>query len=102
MSGPTPGPWTLRRGRPGVRGYVAWRVAGPAPTASSVCSVTLGTRPEDADANARLIASAPELLSALEAMRQHDSAGGPCDKPGFKCDCYARADAAIAKAKGAP
>lgn len=50
--------------------------------------------------DARLITAAPDLLAALEKLRQHDSAGGPCDVPGLKCDCVAVADAAIAKAGG--
>lgn len=47
---------------------------------------------------------APELLAALKAMRAHDTAAGPCDVPGLKCDCIANADAVIAKAtaRGAP
>lgn len=49
---------------------------------------------------ADLIAAAPELLQALEALLQHDSAGGPCDQPGLKCECYPRARGAIAKARG--
>ncbi len=40
------------------------------------------------------------LVTALAALRTHDSAGGPCDVPGLKCECIAKADAAMAEAKG--
>ena len=40
-----------------------------------------------------------ELSKALGKLRRHDEASGPCDKPGFKCDCYAVADAALTNTK---
>ena len=102
----TPAPWSADPATEGDDAVVEALTADRRYVVREICHVLIDeSDPSDwptTRANLRLIAAAPELLAALEAMRQHDSAGGPCDKPGFKCDCYARADAAIAKAKGAP
>ena len=55
-----------------------------------------GANYEEALANARLIAAAPELLEALEAMMGRYASKNPA----FDTDDAANARAAIAKAKG--
>jgi hypothetical protein len=52
---------------------------------------------ERSEANARLIAAAPELLAALKLMTEHWPAQKP-DSPAF--DAYIQATAAINKATG--
>jgi len=52
-----------------------------------------------AEANARLIAAAPELLEALEAFKAIDAFDGW--HPKYR-DAIAKAEAAIAKATGTP
>lgn len=94
MGSHTPGPW-VAQGRHGVE------IMGPDYKVAELEYDEGDTEGyECARADARLIAAAPDLLSALEAMRDHDTAGSPCDRLGLKCDCVARADAAIAKARG--
>jgi hypothetical protein len=58
--------------------------------------------PDDVlDANARLIAAAPELLEALEyAVTQYGKPGGPWNVPSDPDGWLDRARAAIAKARG--
>ena len=104
MIGHTPGPWRARRNSH------FWEVCperggdeGIPFSVADVCS----SEPGDPDgglqeANARLIAAAPELLEALEdAMRsaRHDFAPGPEGEAKFR-EAYAEQVAAIAKAKG--
>lgn len=90
MSGHTPGPWTVEK-TDSVYGSVD---GGP------VARVKLTGNACDA-ANAALIAAAPELLAALEAMVAH------CEVMGHRnggVEGYAAFDlarAAIAKARGA-
>jgi hypothetical protein len=88
----TPGPWFLF-------GNPAHCVGGPHPqndTAGvAMCGMRLRT-PEEGEANARLIAAAPDLLAAceeFEAYHQH----GSLDQ--FPALC-SQIRAAIAKAKG--
>lgn len=94
----TPGPWTLEAGRNFI-------------TSSGEFYLTYGQdkykNPKfrdfcELDANARLIATAPELLEALELLaRIHGFYSGPeCQQ--LECECYVclKARAAIAKAKG--
>lgn len=59
---PTPGPWSIHP----VTGNVVGASPGPGRCLRSVCR-TPQTYPED-QANAQLIAQAPDLLAELEAM----------------------------------
>ena len=67
MSGPTPGPWEVREVHPGRSNTPILQVAiGPKGT-PSICEITRGTRPfSEREANARLIAAAPDLLEILK------------------------------------
>lgn len=69
MSGHTPGPWEVREVHPGRSNTPILQVAiGPKGTAS-ICQITRGTRPfSEREANALLIASAPDLLEALKGL----------------------------------
>jgi len=82
----TPGPWRMD-------------LSGVESKHQRVCDV-LASSLAERNANARLIAAAPELYAALESLLTHDSAAGPCDVPGLKCDCYERARAALKRARG--
>ncbi len=99
-----PGPWTFRRSM--------WTTTVPGDgfgiyaygRARQICGNNQtdpgdGIEPfftwEEMEANARLIAAAPELLAALEAMCLNMANDG-----GEYRDCYKAARAAIAKATG--
>lgn len=95
MSAHTPGPWTLTH--PGRLLFVI--DAGPIHIADAFAKVDGGTseryvlQPE-AEANARLIAAAPELLAALrDLMKSCENWAPTIDR--------SRAREAIAKAEGA-
>jgi hypothetical protein len=110
----TPGPWRVNE-RTGValgmygHNISASHYSSPGVTSGrdSICEVSGPHR----DANARLIAAAPEMYEALlkcaEALRYHS---GPADDANVSYsdhwdlpqdrDCYAAARAAIAKAEG--
>ena len=85
----TPGPWTYAIGQ-GLyeQRYVIDSTPG---RALAVCA---GFEPRN-EANARLIAAAPELLEALEAFKAIDAFDGW--HPKYR-DAIAKAEAAIAKA----
>ena len=86
----TPGPWHI-----GVRTYHAGRdVYGPKGEPVAVADDAITATPE-AEANARLIAAAPELLAALQAIMDDPDAVDHI----LHLDAVA-ADAAIAKATG--
>ena len=107
MSKHTPGPWSFNTspncwsvlqvgssGRWIVAGGTAWAIPG---------------RQSEAEANARLIAAAPDLLEALEDLREwaldHGEvvfAGGGMHAVDPMNSCLRRASAAIAKATGEP
>jgi hypothetical protein len=81
MSKHTPGPWAIYRDGLSV---------GKAKDHTGICEVWERSA-SDGFANAHLIAAAPELLEALEGLRDF------CEQAGFPCD---RANRVIAKAKG--
>lgn len=83
-----------------------WRVINAAPRADHTTSYLLsGHEWDNAQANARLIAAAPDLLAALDSIlsvSDHDGYGARTDAqiPMLRA-ALAQARAAIAKAKGA-
>lgn len=97
MSAHTPGPWTMREH---PTEYGLYRVFGP--TRRSAVAVVVESTDEH-EADARLIAAAPELLDALrEYMSQFgqglDAHGLPYGPSQAEADRKARA--VIAKAEG--
>ena len=100
MSKHTPGPWVIGESA-AMDGKICIDTALPYPNPklpgpSEICVLLPigipGNMHEEAHANARLIAAAPELLEALEAFVRAIA-------PSF-VDCHADAVKAIAKAKG--
>ena len=110
MSAPkfTPGPWRIERdnsGEPWVRG--AWDlVVGEGRERMVLASrAPWSTRAAESDANARLIAAAPELLAALvESIAAHERVECPTydERVEGNCSCTApdRWRAVIARATG--
>ena len=104
----TPGPWKVCRAQPQEIGFDApdrWRTVATAPAAG--LGNADGAALTEAKANARLIASAPELAEALRNLADYahgQSFGGECDVCGetpFAADCVVgTALAALAKAEG--
>ena len=90
----TPGPWSLEAGRSISTSsgsfYLSYGKdkASGAPLFSNFCEL---------DANARLIAAAPDLLAALELCFQYVN-GGDNLRPGLQHEAFEAARAAIAKA----
>lgn len=88
----TPGPW--------IRGARLLDVcAGASVVATVACASSHPATEEQAHANARLIAAAPDLLAALETIANSE----PMDGDSFVCDfdtLQSVARAAIRKAKG--
>lgn len=96
----TPGPWVVQK----VDGS-RWPIAGPDWPGGGIVAEVNVCRGPDASANARLIASAPELLAALEpfaeaAERWIANAEARGDRYGIKAADWSRARSAIAKARG--
>ena len=91
----TPGPWSFGYGMTQEHGYVLGVGVNTKPDWTVVCAVS---RPGDVnaidEANARLIAAAPDLLEALKAIA--DAA----DEKRVTAEHYEVARAAIAKAIG--
>jgi hypothetical protein len=89
----TSGPWKLYNRE----------ILGPAfdGTWKSICEKVRGGNPVEADANARLIAAAPELLNvahaASHALKAYEYGNG---SPDLARSCAAAIDEAIAKAEG--
>jgi hypothetical protein len=101
MSEHTPGPWTAA---PCSRaGY--WIAVDKHPF-SVVATLDEEGRygaieGDNAEANARLIAAAPDLLAVVEeAIRLYGKPGGPWNVPSDPGGWIARAQAAVAKARG--
>ena len=98
MTKHTPGPWTtVGRAIGGAKVGIARDEHNPLPFAS-----VHGSGSDDgdkvADANARLIASGPDLLAALQDIIEY-SKGGTWS-PGDRANALRRGEAAIAKARG--
>ena len=91
----TPGPWTITRLVSPDYALQFGIYAGPGP---SVALVVNGNR----EANARLIAAAPDLLAALHLALPfiEDCAMDDCYKPGYVNKAIATIRAAIKKATG--
>lgn len=95
----TPGPWVARRNS------AFWEFAqqGKWVTIGDVCS-TNPSNPDDGlqEANARLIAAAPDMLDALEMALASGliRASDPVNDPGTLCPVHDAISAAIAKARG--
>lgn len=97
MSTHTPGPWVYRRGDEWSLSVVTHHGELPDGNPNAWTVASLNTRRDEADANARLIAAAPQLL---EALRRYDTGCMAMDpEPNCQCvGCVTRA--AIAKAEG--
>jgi len=90
----TPGPWRIRRGTAHLS-----CVEVEVQDGDSVATVYDGVMGIDnAEANARLIAAAPDLLEALKALEVLFS---PCVRDSTQADWIDRARAAIKKAEEA-
>jgi hypothetical protein len=57
VSGFTPGPWSVSKGSPQLVGCEGFWIAS-----------TMGIQGDEGEANARLIAAAPEMLAALQKL----------------------------------
>ena len=67
----TPGPWTIQRYKDGQAAKQQILVHGPKPADAFLADVYSGNGSRDMEANARLIAAAPELLTALQVLTDH-------------------------------
>lgn len=97
----TPGPWTTKRAKMPVDCEFDWCVTcniggEPHVIIEAFGRVSETIRP-DAEANARLVAAAPDLLAALEWYVEHDDAGPDDD---YYLAGLEQAKAALAKARG--
>lgn len=75
MSKHTPGPWKMRN-RTGNHDWNNWRIAaedGPG-RVGGICRLDESLTGEESEANARLIAAAPELLEALDDCITNENA----------------------------
>lgn len=103
----TPGPWRAEQVRMGGprNSYLAWSVQGKGGCVAEIRYT--GIHPKNQicgdEANARLIAAAPELLAALRDMVKSAEYAAMALEAPAKCamrDNLAAANAAIAKATG--
>jgi hypothetical protein len=94
----TPGPW--EQDADTIIKFLGEDANGP--HIQQICEITYAHDPEEstkeAEANALLIAAAPELLEALEAMIRYGEDGPAKRETGYEIEM--RAKAAIRKAKG--
>lgn len=90
MSGYTPGPWSIDN----CDGGFAIRPEDTGWLLSFISSHAFSSRYHDAEANARLMAAAPELLEALETLSDD------CKTAGYHFGSMDMAERAIAKARG--
>ena len=99
---PTAGPWTVGDDHPSV-----CRIAADGQSSDQICAMDLSPFGlVEAQANARLIAAAPELLAALKALYKHCAMihkhwGDGCNQKQADA-AIAAGHAAIKKAKGQP
>ena len=84
MKNPAPGPWVLEEPMPGTG---LWRVRFPDESGEEDKGVAVVA----SEANARLIASAPELLAALKGLTEDDL---------YSTEYFEMARKAIARAEG--
>ena len=102
MIGHTPGPWKATPANAGE-----WNIDGEGSNDWAIAVVCGGAGTEDpngrTDANARLIAAAPDLLDALGAFIAASEEPGPESKSpraALLTTAWVKARAAIAKAEG--
>jgi hypothetical protein len=106
----TPGPWIVDE-TVALGAYGVWKdVRHTDEPMQRICSVFDNNKSdvprEQRDANARLIAAAPDLLASLEYMRNVHNPINATDEVGRQyksrhaSTAFAQAEAAIAKAKG--
>lgn len=96
MTTHTPGPWFCENGD---NRWTVWDDEGMA----CICDVHAGVEPDPSGAtHARLIAAAPDLLAACEALMEAQRRADAGEHGGFGVyvDAIDAARAAIAKAKG--
>lgn len=99
----TAGPWKVYRGR-SKDGNARFVGIGQSETGEGVTDPTFGLwgSGEEREANAHLIASAPDLYAALKQLRREVSAAGFDDAKDYGWPkAIADADAALRKAEGA-
>ena len=95
----TPGPWCIKDHRNVGEGFSITNAVADGPFYDGIASLA------DVEADARLIAAAPELLEALRELTDDVAdrfdLDSPSANPGIK-STVAAARAAVAKATGAP
>lgn len=102
----TPGPWRIGSlesydGYTGQPYRNVWAGQDEAATVVARAVRSDGAMTNDVDADARLIAAAPELLEALKDSRWHiANLAGPSGGQAHEREALAKIDAAIAKATG--
>ena len=95
MTQHTPGPWTQPETK---RTHNRWHVEGGGRLVAAAGGPQFAISADEADANARLIASGPDLLAALQDIIEY-SKGGTWS-PGDRANALRRGEAAIVKATG--
>ena len=104
MSKHTPGPWTYDQGQyadwgcvKDASGFLVAKSVVPYGTDQNACR---RERIDPCEANARLIAAAPDLLEALETLESMPDERSIHDISNEELAAWEKARAAIAKAKG--
>lgn len=100
MAGYTPGPWKYDPGA-GCKRIKGGKSGAHRQAQYNDVAYTVGCYREEVDeANARLIAAAPELLEALEALADSYFQMFPGSIPDYHQGLLNKADAAMKKARG--